>query len=254
MKKFFLITSICWIVFAITGCKTDNTSTKIMRVAKIKQTVAATPTVNKEFTFTYNAAGKITRVDQAGSSPVNTFYYQYYYSTRLDSIYKIRTSDGALNSTVDVLWTGNNISVFNDHSYTYDGTGRLSIKTYSTGNILRYDYSTDSIRYFFTEVGLAEYLQGSYTLTTTYKNPFLVAGNEKESKVFGFVMNGIAGDLNTIKPYLMDYGRGYNEDGSLSYEIHYTSEGNTEGYPDKITITSGAISTIVLEFSYEEVL
>ena len=63
----------------------------------------------------------------------------------------------------------------------------------------------------------------------------------------------MTGNYNSISSKLIIYARGYSSNGSLYYESNYTPDGNTGGYPDKITITSTIIPTVVFEFTYEAI-
>lgn len=253
MKKITWITSALLFVFAIAGCKKDDPNAIRYRVTKINKTVATSPAQNQEFSFTYNAAGKITRVDLVGSSSDNSYYFEYYYSAQLDSIRKMKTSDGSYNSTVFATWSGGKLSAFWTYTFAYDGQGRLDKVTYGSGSFNRFAYAADSIKTYYKPVASAEYHEGSLTVSSTVKNPYLIVNNESEEKTLAFALNGTAGNYNSISSYLINYARGYNSNGSLSYEVDYTPAGDTDAYPNIINITSDILPDIVLEFTYEAI-
>lgn len=139
-----------------------------------------------------------------------------------------------------------------EHNYTYDGSARLATKTYPFGGAYRISYLTDTVRFYWTPNAGTEYLEESYTFLQNFKNPYLIPDNENEAQSLNFSLNSVYSDFYITSPYVLNYGRSYNSGGGLTFEFYFTPEGNTDGYPDKITSSAVGFSTAVIEFDYEQ--
>ncbi|MDB5226568.1 MAG: hypothetical protein JWN78_761, partial [Bacteroidota bacterium] len=253
MRRNLLIICIIGSVLAISGCKKSNSiGAKKTKLTHLHYSVTGSPSSTKDYEITYNSAGKISRIDQIGSTTLNTYYYLYYYSTHLDSVIKFRTSDTLFIEKAIVQWTGNKISFSWENNYGYDGSGRLATKFYPGGGSYRVSYVTDSVKFYWTPDFGIEHLEESYTFLQNFKNPYLIADNENEAQSLNFSLNSLYSDFYLTSPYVLNYGRTYNSNGSLAVEFYFTPEGNTDGYPDKITITAVGFPTTVIEFDYEQ--
>ena len=250
MKKLiFILGAICFVLTS-NGCKKETVQVKY-RISKLTKTVTGSSASNAEYIFKYNSNGKIDRINVNGSS--DTFTFKYAYSSKLDSISKYKMSNGLFYEKREVIWSGNNVASFSSSTLQYDSQNRLEKVIYLSGSFTRFDYSSDSLKSYYKPVASSEYYEGSYITDAEQLNPFKIINNENEDKTLSFALSGVTGNYNSISSKLIIYARGYNSNGSLYYESNYTPDGNTGGYPDKITITSTIIPTVVFEFTYEAI-
>ncbi len=262
MKKSFYFICIA-IIVAISACKKDQIGTGDLRVTKIKFICPGYTPINADYIFDYSSNGKINKITKNGRSAGDTFVFQYYYTTHLDSVQKIRNSDHVVTQLYPVHWGSDKIFTFLSFPYTlyyyaYDDQDRVLKRMYSNADTVLFDYSLDSIRAFVSSPGsiispASVYETASFTVDNSVYNPFLIVNNKLESGVTSYIINSnfIDADYFVQSPYMLNFGQYYLSDGTKDLSVHYTFEGSTGGFPDRINYIEHDSTRFVFEFEYE---
>ena len=245
MKKIILILSV--ISIAMSSCKKEENKVKQTRLKTYTHDYyTRTPASLDKYTIEYNSKNKISKVLYENNGVLYSTKYCVYNSTNLlDSVVE-RNASGSLLNFYKITWTGNKITKYGTTTLTYNSDGLIDKKTYSDGSYYRNAYKGDSVLLYFKDVVGSESLRLTYKLSSTIKNPFLIAGFEAEAFVTGILFyynNGMNAPLPNID---------INEIGTSSKD--YTFEGDINGYPLKRNDLTNSLDANRSKetFTYEE--
>ena len=245
MKKIILILSVISVLISSCG-KDDNKVKQVRLKTYTHEFYERSPSSVDKYTIEYNSANKISKVllDTNGTL-CQTLTCVYNSSNILDSIVE-RNAAGIMTYYYKIGWTGDKITSTNSTQHTYNSDGFVDRKTYSDGSYFRNVYGGDSIKLYYKDVSTPEVLRGTYKLSSTIKNPFLIAGFEKEAYTTGllFYYNNA---LNALLPFIETAEAGY-------FVKNYTFVGDFKGYPlQRNDLTNSLPNNRSKEtFTYEE--
>ncbi len=250
MKKIILILAV--ISIALSSCKKEEEN-KVKQVRLKTYThdyyERTSPTSLDKYTIDYNSKGKISKVIwEHNGAFYATKYCTYNAANKLDSVVE-RNAAGVLNYFYTIETDiENRITKYNTSTVTYNSNGLVDRKTYVDGSYLRNVYGSDSINLYYKDVSLPEVLSVTYKLSSTIKNPFLIAGFEKEAFATGLLfyynneMNAFESNIEIQKI-------------PNNYPIsNYTFVGDFKGYPlQRNDLTNTLLDNRSKEtFTYEE--
>jgi len=244
------------ILLAVSCKKEDKEAANTHHLKTIRFT--NTPnSFNLLYTIYYNADNTIQRISQQGTTSggtVNSHYHLYYTASKLDSIVNVDSNGTYLPVTIRAAWTGNNMTSFWNSAYTYDSQNRVTIVNTSSGNALRYIFTTDSIALYFDPNGAdPEYLSTILNLNNDVKNPFVIANNESLFPINNYVFNFINNDFKYANTtHAIGTLKYFYSTGTLSNIQYANYSGLVDGYPTQLQISyNNSTETRLLQFTYE---
>ncbi len=220
MKKIMLILSVI-AVFICSCSKEDNKVKQVRLKTYTHEYYERTPAKLHKYTIEYNSANKISKVIVTENGNLYQILTCVYTSSNiLDSIVE-RDASGIMTYYYKIGWNGNKITSTNNIQLTYNSDGFLDRKTYGDGSYFRNVYGSDSIKLYYKDVSAPEVLRATYKISTTIKNPFLIAGFEKEAYTIGILFY-YYNAMNALLPFIEIAEVGNK---------NYTFEGDFKGYP-----------------------
>lgn len=243
MKKIILILSVFSV--ALSSCKKEENKVKQVRLKTYThEYYTRTPASVDKYTIEYNSANKISKVVATIDGTLyQTLTCVYTSSNILDSIVE-RNASGIMTYYYKIGWTGGKMTSTNNTQLSYNSAGFIDRKTYSDGSYFRNVYGGDSIKLYYKDVSVPEVLKATYKLSSTIKNPFLIANFEKEAYATGllFYYNN---EMNASLPFI--------EIGEVGNK-NYTFAGDFKGYPlQRNDLTNSLSANRSKEtFTYEE--
>lgn len=222
MKRIIFILTVFSIV--ISSCKKEENKAKQTRLKTYTHDYyTRIPASLDKYTIEYNSANKISKVIMEHNGALyQTLHCVYTSSNILDSIIE-RNAAGTMTYYYKFTWAGGKIINTGLTSLTYNSNGLVDKKTYTDGDYFRNEYRADSVFLYFKPLAGSESLNARYKLSSTIKNPFLIAGFEAESYVTGILFYYNNG-MNALLPFMETEEIG---------EKNYTFEGDFNGYPLK---------------------
>ncbi|MEJ8756385.1 hypothetical protein WG947_05230 [Pontibacter sp. H259] len=261
MKKLFPFLMLCLVLFACSKKDADDTTPDKVQTCILKQTAATTPNGNTEAKYSYDAAGKIVKIEFYEKGTLVRYSTFAYNNKQLIENKSFHQPDGALLGFYTYTYNDANLltqMVSNlavngtmqhtftcTYEYTSDKKIAQRLMFHPDGRVMSaymYEYENDEMRRILTYNSTGQHIQ---TATLQYDDKSLPLKNTPALHKAGWQMVGFPYSHNIVS-YTSTSANGQ----VLPESYTATYEYNTAGHPTKSTRQLANGSQMVSNLTY----